>query len=105
MQLKLKERIKKLNPFKKKAVEEPVKDWHEKTPPPPKKKRKIQIPGLRKAKRIFGGFLLIMNLGLAMFSINMINAFMTFFFFSNTFIFFDYLWKTRKQPDLEDWMR
>lgn len=67
----------------------------------PRIKGKFRIPGLRTAKRLLGGILLIVNFACFL-AIAPIQEGIGFFFLLNGFILIDYLWKTRKVR-VSDW--
>lgn len=63
-----------------------------------KKRRKIRVPGLRTAKRVLAGLLLIVNFLISQATLMSAPATqpLFFLFFLNALMYLDYLWKTRK---------
>ena len=67
---------------------------------------KYRIRGLRTAKRVIAAVMLIFNFAIS--QACLLGAVATqplfWFFILNTFIFLDYLWKTRSKPSLEEYI-
>lgn len=71
-----------------------------------KKHKKFHVPGLRTAKRVLAGFLLIINFFISQATLMSAATSQPLFwlFFLNSFIILDYIWKTRNKPQvIEEW--